>query len=217
MIYTIIISLHIEKQFYLLRPQSFSFQIVSEFTDTFVKFSNFMSRGWGLWLPVLSRGEGFCTQWLSRGGCYSLQVVSQGDGFGWNWYLHYRTQNNPRPRERKEKVHFSLKLIFLRHQQKSMKHLKQPHNKCEPSYGKSQICQNWYPVSVPILTVLENQIFSSCLHISGKWWPKRILYVSKFKLIHGKLKTSQIVEIDHLGLMLCSIKQRTFFWFTRYF
>ena len=30
---------------YLLRPQSFSFQIVSEFIDTFVKFSNFMSRG----------------------------------------------------------------------------------------------------------------------------------------------------------------------------
>ena len=45
MIYTIIISLLIEKLFYLLRPQSFSFQIVSEFIDTFVKFSNFMSRG----------------------------------------------------------------------------------------------------------------------------------------------------------------------------
>ena len=31
MIYAIIISLNIEKLFYLLRPQSFSFQIVSEF------------------------------------------------------------------------------------------------------------------------------------------------------------------------------------------
>ena len=46
MIYTIIISLLIEKPFYLLRPQSFSFQILSEFLDTFVKFSNFMSEGW---------------------------------------------------------------------------------------------------------------------------------------------------------------------------
>ena len=47
MIYTIIISLLIEKLFYLLRPQNFSFQIGSEFIDTFVKFSNFMSQGWG--------------------------------------------------------------------------------------------------------------------------------------------------------------------------
>ena len=77
--YTIIISLLIEKPFYLLRPQSFSFQIVSEFIDTFVKFSNFMSQGWGFWLPVLSLGEGSCTQWLSQGeGFCSLQVVSRG-------------------------------------------------------------------------------------------------------------------------------------------
>ena len=48
MIYTIIISLLIEKPFYLLRQQSFSCQIVSEFIDTFVKFSNFMSQGWGI-------------------------------------------------------------------------------------------------------------------------------------------------------------------------
>ena len=45
MIYTLTISLLIEKPFCLLRPQSFSFQIVSEFIDIFVKFSNFMSRG----------------------------------------------------------------------------------------------------------------------------------------------------------------------------
>ena len=49
MIYTLIISLLIQKPFYLLSLQSFSFQIVSEFTDTFVKFpvkfSNFMSGG----------------------------------------------------------------------------------------------------------------------------------------------------------------------------
>ena len=45
MIYTSIISLLIEKPFYLWRPQSFSFQVVSEFIDIFVKFSDFMSRG----------------------------------------------------------------------------------------------------------------------------------------------------------------------------
>ena len=38
MIYTLIISLFIEKPFYLLRLQSFSFKIVSEFIDTFVNF-----------------------------------------------------------------------------------------------------------------------------------------------------------------------------------
>ena len=51
MIYTLIISLLIEKPFYLLSPQSFSFQIVSEFIDIFVKFSNFMSPGVGLLAP----------------------------------------------------------------------------------------------------------------------------------------------------------------------
>ena len=45
MIHTIIISLLIEKLSYLLRPQSFSFQIVSEFMATFVKFSNFCPKG----------------------------------------------------------------------------------------------------------------------------------------------------------------------------
>ena len=47
MIYTLIISLLIGKPFYLLRLQSFSFQIVSEFIDIFVKFFNCMSQGWG--------------------------------------------------------------------------------------------------------------------------------------------------------------------------
>ena len=46
MIYTLVIRLLSEKPFYLLRPQSFSFQIVSEVIDIFVKFSNFISRGW---------------------------------------------------------------------------------------------------------------------------------------------------------------------------
>ena len=85
--YSIIISPLTEKLFYLLRSQSFSFQIVSEFIDTFVKFSNFMSKGWGfdsLFCPEgrvfvhndCPGGEGFC----------SLQVVSLGfvPG-GWFW------------------------------------------------------------------------------------------------------------------------------------
>ena len=41
MIYTLIISLLIEKPFYLLSPQSFLFQIVSEVINIFMKFSNF--------------------------------------------------------------------------------------------------------------------------------------------------------------------------------
>ena len=45
MIYTLIISLLIDKPFYLLSLQSFSIQIVSEFIDMFVKFFNFTSRG----------------------------------------------------------------------------------------------------------------------------------------------------------------------------
>ena len=81
MIYTVIVSLLIEKPFYLLSPQSFSFQIVSELIDTFVKLSNFMPyvRGVGLLTPcsvlrgaflytMIAPGEGFC----------SLQVVYQG-------------------------------------------------------------------------------------------------------------------------------------------
>ena len=86
MIYALIISLLIEKPFYLLRPQSFSFQIVSEFIDIFVKFSNF--RWWGgafdslfcpegrvLYTMIVSGGKGFC----------SLQVVSWG--FVWGMVL----------------------------------------------------------------------------------------------------------------------------------
>ena len=62
--------------FYLLRPQSFSFHIVSEF----VKFSNFMSQAWGFWHPVLSRGE--CAVIVPGEGFCSLQIVSWG---GWFW------------------------------------------------------------------------------------------------------------------------------------
>ena len=77
MMYTLIISLLIEKPFYLLSSKSFSFQIVSEFIDIFVKFSNFMSRG-GAFDPL------FCLEGMAfvhndcpgEGGC-SLQVVSR--------------------------------------------------------------------------------------------------------------------------------------------
>ena len=68
MIYTLIISFLIEKPFNLLRPQRFSFQIVSEFIDTFVKFSNCMSRGWGFDFPFCPRGRGLYTVIVPRGG-----------------------------------------------------------------------------------------------------------------------------------------------------
>ena len=84
MICTLIISLLIEKPFYLLRPQSFSFQIVSEFIDTFVKFCNFMSQGWGFSLEGRVFGHNDCP-----GGRVFLPsshiprvCPGGGDGFG---------------------------------------------------------------------------------------------------------------------------------------
>ena len=84
MIYTLIISLLIEKPFYLLSLQSFSFQIVSEFMDIFVKFSNFISRGGAFDSMFCLKGRAFvhndcpggrvfapfksCPRGLSRGG-----------------------------------------------------------------------------------------------------------------------------------------------------
>ena len=75
MIYTIIISPLVEKQFYLLRPEGFSFQIVSEFTDTFVKFSNFMSRG-GAFDPL------FCPE-----GRIFAPFTSCPGGGGGEWFV----------------------------------------------------------------------------------------------------------------------------------
>ena len=69
MIYTLIISLLTEKPFCLLSPQSFSFQIVSEFIDTFVKFSNFISPGVGL-LTLCS---------VPRGGLLYPMIVPEGE------------------------------------------------------------------------------------------------------------------------------------------
>ena len=72
MIYTLIILILKEKPFYLLRPQSFSFQIVSEFKDTFVKFSNFMSWGWGFLTPCSVPRGGFLYTLIVPGGGFLL-------------------------------------------------------------------------------------------------------------------------------------------------
>ena len=76
MIYTIIISLLIEKPFYLLRPQSFSFQTVSEFIDTFVRFSNYVPRV-GLLTPCFVPRGGFLLSSSRVPG-----VCPGEDGFG---------------------------------------------------------------------------------------------------------------------------------------
>ena len=87
MIYTLIISLLIEKPFYLLSLQSFSFQIVSEFIDIFVKFSNFMSRGGAFDSLFCPKGRVFVHNYCPGGeGFCSLQAVPRGfvPG-GWLW------------------------------------------------------------------------------------------------------------------------------------
>ena len=87
MIYTLIISLLIEKPFYLLRPQSFSFQIVSESIDIFVKFSNFMSRGGAFDSLFCPERRVFVHNDRRRGRIFALFKscpgdLSRGDGFG---------------------------------------------------------------------------------------------------------------------------------------
>ena len=84
MIYTLIISLLIEKPFYLLRLQSFSFQIVSEFIEIFVKFSNFMSWGGAFDSLFCPEGRGFVHSDCPRGRVLppSSRVPGRGDGFG---------------------------------------------------------------------------------------------------------------------------------------
>ena len=81
MIYTGIISLLIKKPYYLLSPQSFSFQIVSEFIDIFVKLSNVIPyvHGVGLLTPCsVPRGAFLYTMIVLGEGFCSLQVVYQG-------------------------------------------------------------------------------------------------------------------------------------------
>ena len=78
MIYTLTVSLLIDKPFYLLRQQSFSFQIVSEFIDIFVKSSNFMSRGGAFDFLFFPRGGVLYTVIVLGGGIFPLRVVSLG-------------------------------------------------------------------------------------------------------------------------------------------
>ena len=59
MIHTLTISLLIEKPFYLLRPQSFSFQIVSEFIDIFVKLFTLRPGGGAFDSLFCLEGSGF--------------------------------------------------------------------------------------------------------------------------------------------------------------
>ena len=83
MIYTIIISLLIEKPFYLLRPQSFLFQIMSEFMDTFVKFSDFMSQGGAFDCLFCPEGRVFVHSDCPWGRVSaSFKSCPKGDGFG---------------------------------------------------------------------------------------------------------------------------------------
>ena len=73
--YTLKISPLIEKPFHLLRPQSFSFQMV---LDIFVKFSNFVP-GVGLLTPCsVPRGGFLYTMIVPGEGFCSFQVVSWG-------------------------------------------------------------------------------------------------------------------------------------------
>ena len=83
MMYTIIISLLIGKPCYLLRPQSFSFQILSEFIDTFMKFSNFISRGWAFDSSFCPEGRDFVHNGCPGGGfLLASSCVPGEDGFG---------------------------------------------------------------------------------------------------------------------------------------
>ena len=68
MIYPLIISLLIEKPFYLLRPQSFSFQIVSEFYRYICEIFTLYVRGVGLLAPCSVPMGGFLYTIIVPGG-----------------------------------------------------------------------------------------------------------------------------------------------------
>ena len=78
MMYTTIISLLIEKLFYLLRPQSFSLQIVSEFIDTSMKFSNSMSLGWAFDSLFCPKGRIFVHKVCPGGRVFALFKLCPG-------------------------------------------------------------------------------------------------------------------------------------------
>ena len=83
MIYTLIVSLLIKKPFYLLSPQSFSFQIMSEFIDIFVKFSNFMAQGGAFDSLFCPEGRVFVHNDCPRGRVFApFKSSPRGDGYG---------------------------------------------------------------------------------------------------------------------------------------
>ena len=90
MIYTLISSLLIEKPFNLLRPHSFLFQIVKEFIDIFVKFTNSRSRGGAFDSLFCPKGGLLYTTIVLREGFAPssrlLGVCPGEDGFRRNWY-----------------------------------------------------------------------------------------------------------------------------------
>ena len=85
MIYTSIITLLVEKLFYLLSPKSFSFQIVSGFIGMFVKFSNFLSPRVGLLTPFSVRRGGLSYIMIVLGRVFAPFKSCPGglgDGYG---------------------------------------------------------------------------------------------------------------------------------------
>ena len=76
--YNIIISLLIEQSFYLLRPQSFSFQILSEFIDTFVEFLDFMSKGGAFDSLFCAKGRVFVHNDRPGGRVFALFKLCPG-------------------------------------------------------------------------------------------------------------------------------------------
>ena len=87
MIYTSIVSLLIEKPFYLLRSQSFSFQVESEFIDTVVGFSNFRSRRWGFCSLFCPKGRVFVHIDCLWGRIYAPFEECPGFFRGWGMVL----------------------------------------------------------------------------------------------------------------------------------
>ena len=76
---SLILSLLIEKPLYLWRPQGFSFQIVSDFIDTFVRFLS-LCPGVGLLTPCFVPRREFLYTTIVQGGC-PLRVMSRRDAF----------------------------------------------------------------------------------------------------------------------------------------
>ena len=81
MVYTLIISLLIEKPFCLLSPQSFSFQIVSEFIDIFVNSLTLCPGGGSFGSLFCPEGRVFVHN-DCPGGFAPFKSCPGGDGYG---------------------------------------------------------------------------------------------------------------------------------------